>query len=52
MVNYLYDPEAIEANHEAFARDGTVVRSPSIDALLGPATPPGAGRPRLLGRGR
>ena len=53
MVNYLYDPEAIEANHEIFARDGTVVRSPSIDALLGPpATPPGAGRPRLLGRGR
>jgi malonyl-CoA decarboxylase len=53
MVNYLYDPEAIEANHEIFARDGTVVRSPSIDALLSSsATPPGAGRPRLLGRGR
>jgi malonyl-CoA decarboxylase len=53
MVNYLYDPEAIEANHEIFARDGTVVRSPAIDALLGPpVTPPGVGRPRLLGRGR
>jgi malonyl-CoA decarboxylase len=27
MVNYLYDPEAIVANHEAFARSGTVARS-------------------------
>lgn len=34
MVNYLYDPSAIEANHEAFARDGVVVRSPAADALL------------------
>ena len=37
MVNYLYDPDTIEANHEAFARDGTVMRSPAIDALLAPA---------------
>ena len=22
MVNYLYDPDSIEANHEAFARQG------------------------------
>jgi malonyl-CoA decarboxylase len=34
MVNYLYDPEQIEANHEAFVR-GTTVRSAAIDALLG-----------------
>jgi len=34
MVNYLYDPERIEANHEAFV-DGAVVRSPAVDALLG-----------------
>jgi malonyl-CoA decarboxylase len=34
MVNYLYDPETIEANHEAFARDGTVARSREVDALL------------------
>jgi malonyl-CoA decarboxylase len=34
MVNYLYDPETIEANHEAFAHDGTVVRSAEVDALL------------------
>jgi len=33
MVNYLYDPERIEANHEMFVR-GTVVRSASVDALL------------------
>ncbi len=38
MVNYLYDPEQIEANHEAFVR-GAVVRSAAVDALLGaPAT--------------
>jgi malonyl-CoA decarboxylase len=34
MVNYLYDPKAIEANHGAFAQDGTVVRSPEVDALM------------------
>src|SRR6266852_188881 len=53
MVNYLYDPEAIEANHEAFVRDGAVVRSPAIDALLAPPPPPaGAARARSTGRGR
>jgi hypothetical protein len=39
MVNYLYDPETIEANHEAFAHDGTVVRSAEVDALLVAAAP-------------
>ena len=34
MVNYLYDHDSIEANHEAFAHDGTTVRSPDVDALL------------------
>jgi malonyl-CoA decarboxylase len=34
MVNYLYDPDTIEANHEAFARDGAVARSREVDALL------------------
>jgi malonyl-CoA decarboxylase len=34
MVNYLYDHDSIEANHEAFVRDGTIVRSPEVDALL------------------
>ena len=41
MVNYLYDPERIEANHEMFVR-GTVVHSASVDALLkAPASPAG-----------
>jgi malonyl-CoA decarboxylase len=34
MVNYLYDHDSIEDNHEAFVRDGTVVRSPDVDTLL------------------
>ena len=40
MVNYLYDPETIEANHEAFAHDGTVARSPEVDALMALETTP------------
>jgi malonyl-CoA decarboxylase len=34
MVNYLYDHDSIEDNHEAFVRDGTIARSPEVDALL------------------
>jgi len=34
MVNYLYDHDSIEDNHEAFVRDGTIVRSPDVDALM------------------
>jgi len=34
MVNYLYDPEQIEANHEAFVR-GAIVRSAAVDGLFG-----------------
>ncbi|KRP92813.1 decarboxylase [Bradyrhizobium yuanmingense] len=34
MVNYLYDHNTIETNHEAFVRNGTIVRSPDVDALL------------------
>ncbi len=37
MVNYLYDPDRIEANHEAFVR-GTVVRSAAVNTLLGATT--------------
>lgn len=45
MVNYLYDPDAIEANHEAFVHSGLVARSPQVDALLSlpapvPTSPP------------
>ncbi len=36
MVNYLYDPGSIEANHEAFVNTGHVARSASVDALLVP----------------
>src|SRR6202022_2338095 len=34
MVNYLYDRDTINDNHEAFVRGGTIVRSPDVDALL------------------
>jgi malonyl-CoA decarboxylase len=47
MVNYLYDPDMIEANHEAFALDGTVARGPDVDALL---APPAAVQPSRLGK--
>ncbi len=42
MVNYLYDLGSIEANHEAFVRDGTVARGTEVKALLAPPhrTPP------------
>jgi malonyl-CoA decarboxylase len=34
MVNYLYDLDSIEDNHEVFVRDGTIVRSPAVATLL------------------
>ncbi len=40
MVNYLYDPDTIEANHEGFARASTIARSPDVDALLAPRKRP------------
>jgi malonyl-CoA decarboxylase len=54
MVNYLYDPEGIEANHEAFTRSGAVARSARVDGLLAlpalAAPKPRSGYfPRLLG---
>jgi malonyl-CoA decarboxylase len=51
MVNYLYDPDAIEANHEAFAQNGAVMRSSQVDALLLPAQQPETPRrlPRIRG---
>ena len=36
MVNYLYDHDSIENNHEAFVHDRTIVRSPDVDALIEP----------------
>ncbi|MFC4167766.1 malonyl-CoA decarboxylase [Teichococcus aestuarii] len=56
MVNYLYDPDSIEANHEAFTRSGTVARSAAVEAMLAqprlPAPATGGARarlPRVLG---
>lgn len=45
MVNYLYDLDAIEANHEAYAGNGTIsttreIRSLPDESLLGAATQP------------
>jgi malonyl-CoA decarboxylase len=47
MVNYLYDPKAIEANHEAFQRNGTVARAAMVEALMLPAQAPSKWLPRL-----
>jgi malonyl-CoA decarboxylase len=45
MVNYLYDPATIEANHEAFVKKGSVIRSVAIEAILAPE-PADAGSPK------
>jgi malonyl-CoA decarboxylase len=52
MVNYVYDLPTIEANHEMFVRDGTIVRSPSVDALIAPPSAPKASRRGLRRLGR
>ncbi|MDO9711512.1 malonyl-CoA decarboxylase domain-containing protein [Paracraurococcus lichenis] len=54
MVNYLYDREHIEANHERFVHSGQVVRSAGVDGLLNlprlaPAAPSRSAFARLLG---
>ena len=36
MVNYLYDRDAIEANHEAFANLGAVVASNAVKRMVKP----------------
>jgi malonyl-CoA decarboxylase len=36
MVNYLYDPDQIEKNHQAFANEGKVIASRSVEKLLRP----------------
>jgi hypothetical protein len=51
MVNYLYDPPTIEANHEAFVQDGVVVRSAEVAALLAPPPPPPESRRGTRGLG-
>ncbi len=47
MVNYVYAPDRIEANHEAFVR-GTVVRSAEVSALMEAARPQQAAKRALL----
>ena len=34
MVNYLYDLDEIESNHEAFVEKGTVAAAPAVKKLL------------------
>jgi malonyl-CoA decarboxylase len=34
MVNYLYDHDSIEANHEAFVHDGEIARSAYVEGLV------------------
>jgi malonyl-CoA decarboxylase len=34
MINYLYELDAIEARHEAFAADGTIARGPEVRRAL------------------
>lgn len=48
MVNYLYDPATIEANHEVFVRDREVVHASAVAALL--AAPDATSKPGLLQR--
>ncbi len=40
MVNYLYDPATIEANHEALISDDIIARSDEVEALLHDPAPP------------
>jgi malonyl-CoA decarboxylase len=49
MVNYLYDPSMIEANHEGFARDGAVARSDEVEALMKPGPAVKEGKRRRYG---
>jgi malonyl-CoA decarboxylase len=39
MVNYLYDPDSIAANHETFVKTGKVVRSPEVELLAAGKVP-------------
>jgi len=34
MVNYLYDPATLEANHDAFTREGEIIAGPAIRRAL------------------
>jgi malonyl-CoA decarboxylase len=49
MVNYLYDLDRIEANHEAFVRHGTVAHSDAVAALVAQGNRARSGVTSLLG---
>jgi|SRR5579859_225554 len=49
MVNYLYDLDRIEANHEAFVRHGTVAHSDAVAALVAQSHRARGGVTSLLG---
>ncbi len=49
MVNYIYDPAMIEANHEVFSRDGTIVSSAEVKAWLA-APNASKAKPTLFGK--
>jgi malonyl-CoA decarboxylase len=49
MVNYLYDLDRIEANHEAFVRHGTVAHSDAVAALVAQGAKSRNGVTSLLG---
>jgi len=49
MVNYLYDLDRIEANHEAFVRHGTVAHSDAVAALVAQGARAKSGVTSLLG---
>ncbi|RMH73251.1 MAG: malonyl-CoA decarboxylase, partial [Actinomyces sp.] len=42
LVNYLYDPDTLAANHEAYVHEGRVAHSPAVAALLGGTDETGA----------
>ncbi|MEM8903532.1 MAG: malonyl-CoA decarboxylase [Actinomycetota bacterium] len=44
MVNYLYEPDQLETNHEALVNAGQIARSPAVQDLLdgGNSSPPAA----------
>jgi malonyl-CoA decarboxylase len=49
MVNYLYDLDHIEQNHEAFANRGEIAAAPAIRRLLAPPKPEPARKARPQG---
>ena len=47
MVNYLYDLDQIEANHEAFVNSAEIAASSAVKRLLGPEQRQRTAQPRI-----